>query len=216
MTVPSEKEGSALWQKLSQRPRPTTRYAFPSKPGTESPGDVLLQVLTEDELHAVRSNAQRTATAKLLDGAPKGGETNLGYEDIYRNELQVELVAMAARDPDSPMFPAFPSAKHARQKLTSDEFAVLAVAYAQWRLECGPVLSEVTEGELEGWLKVLMAGASRLPLAHLSGEALIDLVLFLASRLRASSSATGSAGSPPGESSTEPTPSAELDTPPTT
>jgi hypothetical protein len=211
MTVPKESHASELWLKLSQRPRPTTRVPFPTRAGAEPLGDLLLWVLTEDELHAVRSNAQRTARAKLLDGAPIGAELNYGYEDIYRNELQVELIALSARDVDNPIFPVFDNAASARKKLTSDEFAILASAYTQWRLECGPILREVSEAELEGWLKVLQAGASRLPLARLSGEALIDLVLFLVSRLQASSSATGSAGSPPDGSSTDPTPSAELD-----
>ena len=33
------------------------------------------------------------------------------------------------------------------------------------------------EAELEAWVKVLMEGASRVPLARVSGEALIDLIL---------------------------------------
>ncbi len=207
---PKNVEPSALWVKLTERPRPMKFIDFPSKGG--SPGKLALRILTESELHVCRANATNTAK-ELLGGESRSGD--MGYEDIYRNELAVQLVTVGCRAAEYPdgMIPAFPSAKDARKKLTSDEFAVLAMAYKAFQVESGPILSELTKDEMEAWIKLLQEGGSRVPLAHLSGEAQTDLIMFLVSMLPTSQTASGSAGlqleGSPLESE-RPTPKSEL------
>jgi len=197
---PKDADPTDLWQRLSTRPRPSKVVPFPVPPGEESPGDLALVVLTESEMMQVRANAD-AAAKEALRGDIKPGD--LGYEDLYENEKAVQLVALAARKADDPTMLRFPSAKDLRKKLTTDEIGQIAADYTQFRLERGPFVSELTEPELEAWLKVLQEGASRVPFSRLRTEALIDLVMFLGSKVT-QLMASGSAGSPPEGSSTDP------------
>lgn len=192
---PKDVASSDLWRRLSERPRPSKPFKLTCKDGFDF--EIVLWVLTESELHFCRANAQKVAQ-EILGGEQKSG--NLGYEEIFQNELIVQLVCLACRAAEDPQFPAFPSPKFARQKLTTDEFGVLASAYSEFRREAGPMLSELTAAEMEAWIRVLKDGASRVPLARLSSEAKSDLILHL---VQTFSTATGSAGSPQGGSSQE-------------
>jgi hypothetical protein len=198
---PDAKPGD-LWRRLSERPRPMTEIDFPAKNADGTPiGRCKLRVLTENELSVCRAQADIAAKTILGASAPKAGEISFGYEDIYRNESIGQLLALACRDAEDPNLPVFQTPKQARTALTTDEMAVLYQAYCSWRTECGPVVSELTKDELDAWLRVLMEGGSRLPLANLSGAATSDLVMFLVSKVKEFSIATGSVGSPAGEPS---------------
>lgn len=205
---PKGEEPSELWLALEKRPRPSTLIDFPCAAGETSPGKLALVVLTESERHQARANAGAVAR-ELVKGSDRerqdaGLLSDASYLDIYNSELSVQLVVQACRNPKDIRFPAFPSPRHARQALTTDDFGLLAQSYEQFRLSRGPYLSEMTHAEFEAWLKVLQEGASRVPLAQLSGEALKDLVMFLVSKIRAMG--TSSATSQPDGSSPEFTP----------
>lgn len=188
-----------LWQALTERPRPTCEFQFP---GNDANGNPLpkakLWILYEAELHACRANASKVAK-EMVGEAGRSGD--IGYEEIYRNEMASQMSALCVRAHDNPTFVVFPSPKAVRQRLTTDEVALIASAYNQFRIESGPMVSDMTPAELEAWLKALQEGASRVPLARLSGEALTDLVMFLVSKIKTLSTGTGSAGSPPSEQS---------------
>lgn len=199
MAGPDPKKASELWEKLSARPRPTKTIPFPVPPGEESPGELSLRILTEGELSRARASAD-IAAKEMLRGESRPGD--LGYHEIYMDEVAVQIVFEAARNPANVEHPAFWSPKEIRQKLTTDEVTQVLRGYNEFRIERGPFISDLSEAELEAWVKVLMEGASRVPLARLSGEALIDLTLYLASILRrGGSTAISSAASPPGDSS---------------
>jgi hypothetical protein len=186
---PKGVEASELWSRLATRERPSTLIDFPGK---ESPGQVAIRVLTVTELQQCRTNAEKEAK-KLLGGETRAGD--IGYEDVYRNEFVVQVVCLACRQvDDGGKFPAFPSPKHARDRLTEDDFAILWEAYGAWRRESGPILSEMTEPELEAWIRKLQEGGSRVPLATLSSAALQDAILLLIARLPTSPTDSGSAG----------------------
>ena len=199
MSGPPNVEPSELWMALEKRPRPSKLIPFPVRAGEESPGQLALVVLTESERHQARANAG--AVAREL--CPGASPNDAAYLDVYRSELAIQLVVLACRNPKDEQlrFSTFPTAKHARQVLTTDEFTQLALAYDQFRTECGPVISELTPDECEAWLKALTEGAGRVPLVQHSGEALIDLVMFLVSRIQ--SMGISSAGSPPDASRLE-------------
>src|SRR6185312_2958185 len=140
---PTDVTASELWARLTQRPRPHKVVPFPVRPGEESPGSLRLQILTEGELHQCRAGASAFAR-EATKSAPIG---DLGYDEIYRNELMVQLMAIAARDVNAPALPAFPSAEAARGKLVSDEYAVLYQHYLLLKVESGPIIAEMTEAE---------------------------------------------------------------------
>lgn len=204
---PSAKiEASELFLRLSETPRPVSDpLDFPEKDKkTGKPiGQYRLTVLTEHQLHYVRAQADIAARQIMGKMAPKNGETSLGYEDIYRNELSVQLAALACRSVDTPhTMPVFMSAKDARARLDSDQFGVICRAYNLFRLDVGPELAELTTEECDAWIDRLKEGGQRHPLSRLTLEALTDLLLHSAARLR-QLEANGSSGSPAGGSSTE-------------
>jgi hypothetical protein len=191
MLPPKNVQPSELWQTLAKRPRPTKTIEFPCKDGS-SVGRTCLWILTEDELHTCRKNAREEAVARLGTTAQP---SELAYEEIYRNELYVQLACMACRAPENLLVPSFPTPPIARKVLTTDEWGSIVAAYNAFRVEAGPMLSELTPAEMEAWLKTLQEGASRLPLAsRLSPEALIDLILFLVSKLTSLQADSGSPG----------------------
>lgn len=212
---PKNVSPSDLWQKITERPRPTIDVDFPRKGVDGEPvGRLKLWILTESELHWCRANAEKTAREYLRDPEdPKAvaDRTGYGFQDIYYEELNIQLVSQAARDVQDPKFPAFPSAKHARQALTTDEFAVLVRSYSAFKLESGPIVAEMTPAEMDLWIKKLMDGGSAVPLAHLSSEALQTLLRHSVSLLTKSRTDNGSHGSPQESSSMEMAPAVASD-----
>ena len=194
---PKDVPPSELWHALTQRPRPTTTIEFPTKSGVI--GRTKIQVLTEAELHECRRDAR--VEANLLAPDSKPGDT--AWEDIYRNELMVQLVCRACRAIEDPTgkVPTFPSPKAAKQILVSDEWAALFMAYSTFRAESGPMLSELTPIEMEAWIRVLQEGGSAAPLSRMNEDATRQLVLHLVSKLKTSSTVNGSPGSPQDDSS---------------
>jgi len=204
---PKGTDAGALWTTLTALPRPTSApFEVQLRGSTQH---VVFRVLTASELASVRATADKAAREFLanISGATEPG--GLAYEESYEQEKACALLALACRQAEDPRFGAFPSAKQARQELTDDEISVLLVGYAKFRRESGPMLAELTREEMDAWVKLLEQGASRLPLARLSGEALSDLVMYLVSLRRSSPTGTSSAGSPPDGSG--PATSAEVD-----
>jgi len=205
---PANVEPADLWAKLTTLPRPTQDVPFPRRhPVTKEwmQDKLSVQVLTEAELMSARAAADIYAK-DLLKDVQRSGDANLGYQDIYRNALVVEVIVRAYRSPNMPgKPPAFPSSQQARKFLTADEFAVLFQAYCTFQAESGPILSSMTPEEMNAWLDRLAEGASSVPLAALSSDAKNQLLLHSALLLRKSRTGNGSPGSPPSESSTETT-----------
>jgi hypothetical protein len=193
-----------LFRKLMEMPRPSTVVDFPRRNPDGTPvGQFAMTILSESELNEVRAAADRTAK-KMLGDAQKEGEQNLGYQDIYRNVSVVELLWRACRASKEEMhIPAFLSPALMRKNLTTDELAVLMDAYLQFKVEAGPIISDMSEAEMDAWIKRLAEGAGRVPLSLLSSEAKTDLLLRSVALLRSCWTGSGSAGSPAGSSSTE-------------
>lgn len=200
---PKDQPPSELFRKLTEIPRPTTEIDFPVK-GTDgkSIGRCKLWILKESELHVARAQADMAAREIMGQGAPKGTETSWGYEDIYRNELAVQLVTMSCRTAEDPRRPVFWRAKDARQNCTTDELTVLANAYNEFRVQAGPLLTEMSPDDMEAWLKRLQEGAaSTSPLFSWDGAMLRQFIRFLISKIQTSSTDSGSAGSPQNDTS---------------
>lgn len=192
---PAGVEAQDLWSKITQRPRPHKDFVFKAR-GQDA--TVRLVVLTESELMHCRAAADAFAKQELRDKQAHG-EANLGYQDIYRNEVVVQLVCLACRDPKGAGIAslAWPNADLARQFFTADELAVLFNAYCDWQTESGPILSSMTKEEMDLWIEKLQEGGSRLPLAALSSEAKSALLMHSVSMLSTLRTGSGSAGSQP-------------------
>lgn len=208
---PKSVEPVALFQRLVETPRPTTRIKYPRRKfddkgrptGELVDVEVAIWVLTESELAKTRATAEKFAKLMLGDPELSTGK-HLGYEELYRNACVVEAVCLAVRDPADTKQAFFPNPDLARRHVTSDEWAALFEAYCLWQAESGPLVSEMDQAEMDAWLRVLEEGGSRVPLARLSSGARAALLMHSVSLLQKSRVGSGSSGSPPSGSSTDP------------
>ncbi len=193
---PDNLEASELWLALTQLPRPHKMVDIPRCfPGTNTPvGQVAMWPLTQEEQAAVNAEADRF-TKKLMQDPQKRDEANLGYQHTYANEVAVQILARVCRDFNDVTKPAFPSPKLIRQYLTVDEVGVLFSQYLTVQLELGPIVADMSEEEMEAWIRKIASGGSAYPFAGLSSDLQNRLVLFMAVRLLPSLTDTSSVGS---------------------
>ncbi len=191
---------SELWLALTQVPRPHKRVEIPRcLPGTNiSIGEVFMTPLTQEETMACNAEADRF-TKKLLQDPQKRDEANLGYQHTFANEVALQILSRVCRDVNDIARPAFPSPKLMRSTLTADEVGVMFSQYLTVQLELGPIVADMSEEEMESWIKRLAVGGSAFPFASLSPELQSRLVLYMAVRLANSQTGMSSAGSQPDE-----------------
>ena len=140
---------------------------------------------------------------------PKSDEPRRGYDDTYNNQAACELLFRACRRIDDLALPFFPSPSAIRQNLTPDEVGTLFRSYLMVQTEIGPIIGHMSEDEITAYIKRLQEGGSVFPLALLSPDSLIALVLSMAKRLLPSATASISPGSPL-DSSTSPSEISEI------
>ena len=200
---PADVPASELWTLLEQMPRPSEVVDFPRKmPGSdEAVGQLRIWVLTQQEQMACAVEAERFSKG-LLKEKQGAGEENIGYADLYKNEVTVQVLARACRDMNDVERPAFPSSKKLRQ-LSVDEIGVLARHYLQVQAKLGPIVAYMTPEEEKAWIARLAEAGSVLPLGSVSRDQLEALMLFSACQLHAYWMATSSAGSQDAASSND-------------
>ena len=190
-----------LWLALTAIPRPVREVPLPRCiPGTETPvGHVVMWPLTQEEQVAANADADRYAKSILRD-AQKKDEVNLGYHHTFTNEVAVQVLHRACRDPrsaeDGYKRAAFPSPKLLRQNLTTDEIGVLFAQFCTVQSELGPIRAHLSKEEAEALILRIAEGGSAFPFDSLSWEQQRSLVLSMASRLTACWTAMSSAGLP--------------------
>jgi hypothetical protein len=193
-----EMTSSELWAALMALPRPSRMLPVPRNiPGTNTPvGEVMVWPLTQEEQMSANAEADRW-TKKLLRDPQKREEANLGYHHTYTNEVAIQVLYLACRDPKSEgKRPAFPSPSLMREHFTTDEIGVLFNGYCTVQLELGPIRAHMTQAESEALTVRLVEGGSAYPFESLSWEAQRTQVLTLASQLVSCWTAMSSAGLP--------------------
>lgn len=195
---PEDIDASDLWLALTTLPRPHRIVPMPRNiPGTDQPvGELAMWPLSQEEHH--ESNAFAEATVKgLLKESAKKDEANLGYQNLFANELAVQQLWRACRNPKNLERPAFPSPKAMRMRVTSDEIGVLYNHFLTTQVELGPIVTRLEEDEYEAWVRRLAEGGQAFPFDSLSWDLRTILVRTMASQLVAYWTVTSSAGSPP-------------------
>lgn len=195
---PDNIEPSELWKLLTSLPRPHRAVPFPrNMPGTDAPvGELEMWPLTQEEQMACNAEADKF-TKRLLKDPQKKDEANLGYHHSYTNEVAVQVLYRACRDPKDINRPAFPSPSQMRTTLSTDEVGVLFNQYCTVQQELGPIVAEMSAEEREAWIVRLQEGGTAFPFDTLSWEAQRTLVLSMASQLVSCWMAMCSLGSPP-------------------
>lgn len=193
---PKDLPASQLWLKLASTERPFKVVDFPRKDSKGEPiGQLAIRVLTQEE-QMICTSAAEDVTRKHLKEAKK---EDLGYERLFTDAVCVEMLYRACRDSDDPSRPAFPTPKNIREQLTTDECAKLFEHYLTVQLELGPLVTQMSEEELEAWIDRLVEGGSAVPLALLASDLQQILVLYMAYQLRSLPTDKSSATSPPEE-----------------
>lgn len=206
-----EEQGSDLWHLLLSVPRPKRNVPLPRNlPGTDvSIGDVAIWPLTHGEL--IESNAAAEQRIKsLFKDEQKKDELNLGYNHSFANELAVQHLWRACRDPNNTEKPAFPSPKAMSLKLTGDEIGVLYNSFLVVQSELGPITATMSDEEYEAWVRRIAESGSADPFVSLSLDLQMTLVRSMACQLFDYWTATSSPGSVQDEVTS--TPSSESET----
>jgi hypothetical protein len=201
---PKEEEGSQLWHLLLSVPRPKRNVPLPRKfPGTDvAVGDVAVWPLTHGELIESNAAAEQRMRALFKDENKKD-EVNLGYNHSFANELAVQHLWRACRDPNDVEKPAFPSPKAMSLKMTGDEIGVLYNNYLTVQAELGPITAVMSDEEYEAWVRRIAEAGTADPFDSLSWDLQRTLVVSMASQLADYWTVTSSAGLPPGEPTSE-------------
>lgn len=202
---PQEMAPSELWAHLINIPRPFREFDFPRlDPITKKPfSKIAIWVLSQEELIISEAAAERFTRNLFKNEMPKDGEQATAYNDIYRNAASVEVLFRACRDVNDLTRPAFPSPSLMRKHFSTDEIGVLMNHYLTTQAEVGPIISKMTESEMDQWIKKLEDGANHYFLDLLSSEALKDLLRHSVYRLSLSSIASGLSGKPVATSTSE-------------
>lgn len=171
-------------------------------PGTDIPvGELAMWPLSQEEHHAANAAAEAHVKTLIKDAAKKD-EANFGYVSLFQNEIAVQQLWRACRDPKNLDRPAFPSPKMLRHKVTSDEVGVLYNHFLTTQSELGPIVSRLDEAEYEAWVRKLAEGGKAFPFDSLSWDLRTTLVRTMASQLVGFWTATSSVGSPPDSDTT--------------
>lgn len=200
-----KEEGSQIWQLLTAIPRPTRKVPLPRNlPGTkETIGEIPVWPLTHGEL--IESNAAAEARMRtLFKDENKKDELNLGYQHSFANELAVQHLWRACRDPNDLNKPAFPSPKGMSLQFTGDEIGVLYNHFLTVQAEIGPITSTMSDEEYEAWVRRIGESGSADPFDSLSWDLQRTLVISMASQLTDYWTDISSAGSQPDENTSLP------------
>lgn len=194
MSLPPNLSPAELWAEITRQPVPHREIDFPRRDDDGKPiCKLTLVVLTPTE--QVQCAAAGERYCKELLGVQKLEDRGIGYKDIYDSAAATEFLFQSARYSPDINVKFFPSAQWIRDKLTADEVAVLVNAYEQLSAELGPIISSLSEVEMNAWLEKLALGAKiTSPFYLLSSKEKNELLRFSAmelSRLRMVSSSPG-------------------------
>jgi hypothetical protein len=205
-----EIEPTQLWLKLSSTERPYKMVDFPRYDDEAKPlGQTAIRILTQEEQMICNAAAEDFCRKHLKDAKRE----DLGYEMMFKDAVIVEVLYRACRDADDPNGRStFPSIKHLRETLTTDECSTLFTHYLTIQAELGPIAVSMSDEELESWITRLAEGGSAFPFDTLSWDLQRLVLLHMAFQLRTSPTDNSSPTSLPDETPTNETPEQPADT----
>lgn len=204
---PKDVDASELWLALNAIPTPHKVIDFPMKVPfrEESIGKVAVVPLGPEDLMVCRKQAGEW-TSKLTGESPKAGEESPAYKDCYGDEVVVQILWRALKDPKDPKLerPAFAAPSLLRRRpFTADILGVLMKSYMRTCVECGPIIATMTDAERDAWLDKIEEGGDSFPFEWCSSGMLTDLLLHSVARTKRLRTANTSSGSPAGASSSD-------------
>lgn len=209
---PTNIPAKELWVKLQELPRPSQVVDLPQRtPDGEPVGQVALWVLKQEE-HLICTAETEKFVRHHLKEAKRG---DIGYDDMFANEMAVQILFRACRDVADLKKTAFQTPKQVRELFTTDECGLLFRNYLTIELEFGPLVTQMTDADMQAWIDKIAKGGSAFPFDSIHSDLQKILLLSMARRLQSSSTDTSFAGSLPettssaDESSLEPSDTAD-------
>ena len=192
---PKDWEPTKVWDALADRPKPSAVIDLPIKTYRGQALDkVRIQVLRRDE----QTRARLAARARVievgrfqpeqLESDPVAAELLQTYSAL--ETLAIALVTVNGVDgqtsdgrPTTVYGRVFRSSEDIERCLHDDEITTLWAQYLSVQRERGPLVTSLSEDEIDAWIATLKEAADALPLARLTWPALAELCLSLAHRL---------------------------------
>jgi hypothetical protein len=161
----------------------------------------MLRLLTVREEDLALANARRYVAQQLQ---AKADDLPWRPDELEHNSRVTELLAVACRDPDDPSKPFFGlGVVEARQHCTAEELGVLAAHYAKLKTQTHPNLRDLSEEEMDAWLKTIAEGWVQNPFAYFSSREQLETLLEYAAKCLAEKDALLIGQSPTPSSSSD-------------
>lgn len=151
----SDNEEFNLFAKLSELPRPSITVEFPGAPEIQ----VKLVTLNNYELMTIKAAAQKKVNEMMKGNLPTGGQYSPGYISLYDDALAVETLFTSCKNPDtSARF--FPTRESLSNNLTNEQIGILVNHYNELVVKYGPIVSEMTNEEMDDLINKIKAAGS--------------------------------------------------------
>jgi hypothetical protein len=138
---------------------------------------VHVRLLTIAEQDMALANA-RLYVERLLATSRKDQALDWRPEELEHNARITEMLAVACREPDDPSKPFFSSGPmEIREHTTPEEIGILANVYVKLANR-NPRLGDMTDEEIEAFLRVVKEGTLEHPFSYCSREALEILITY--------------------------------------
>lgn len=189
-----------LWAQITTLPRAHRVVPFPrnSADGV-SVGNIAIVVLDSDDVMLANINAEKFAREqykKIVGEIPKADEVSAAFREAFNARATREILFRSCYKADecqpdargvcttdhAKLSKLFPSME-AIGKLSTDETAVIMRHYMQTQAEVGPIVSNMSQVEMDAWIEVLGKGGGAAPLALLSSDQANALMMYMACRL---------------------------------
>ena len=177
-----------IWARILATPRPHMIVPFPRiNPDNGQPvAEMAMVVLTSEESAIITADAEKKVRKILKDNIPGQGEARRGYEELFNTFVAEGLIYTTCRNKDNLKQNFFPRKEAILQVLNVDELAILLNHYYTVQLELGPVISSLTDDELNIWERRLLEAGTKpsFLLNSCSLDVLKALVMYLVNQLK--------------------------------
>ena len=193
--IPSDITPAELWVKMTETPRPVTIVDFPRMVNDQTV-QVAIRVLTQDEQMRCVMAAQTFARKELEKNKIVFDMSVDVVRQIVEYHNTIEVVFEVCRSPENYEVKFFRSREEIRKFLSADEVGVLAMEWLRFTSEVSPLMTEMSNAEMQALIEFIAAEGASLPLARLTPKATIRLLNFMASLLCKSPQDSDSPGLP--------------------
>lgn len=188
MKPPSGVSPSALFLKLCEVPSPSEVVDFPRVMPDGTREQIRIRVLPMSDHNRARLAAQQWLASQKMSVDDMRGPA---AQEVLGDRIAQELLATAcvsvepidgSEQTGKPCYVRLFRSADDLAQFSADELAALFWSYSLIQEKYGPSPSTMTDDDVTEWIKVLVEGASELPLSSFTWRRLVELSMSLARR----------------------------------